>query len=367
MLKDVNNDVIGLDNLSTITIDWLSLYCLGKIKNTPEFEFIELDYSTRHFKKIHTIQYRGAQIGTTVSEPHSKILAPGSVIIKFDNKLLYSRSAKYIITKLLQKTKLKYKSITRADIARDFHRFAGNLNPQYFIQDFMKGIFIKNGRGKFQTIGEQLHENIYDYLAFGSRSTGKRIYLYNKSKELKQVGDKPHIVKFWERNGLIKEKTVWRLEFSFKGSQNKIVDLVSGLIDKIFWTDLFDIKKLWEIMSAAINDIFSFKINDGKKNKSRMPDLQLFNEIINGIKLAKIPDSEDKIKPIKTLLKNLAKEYWATDPKEYKKLFATHYTIISTAQAHNLTRYLQYVVGFNAESLSNPFHNALQYNQLKAL
>jgi len=345
------------ENPQTITLDWLSLYCIGTIKDTMDFIFIKLEYSTRQFKDVHNIYFRKNLIGVATSNPTSKIINPKAIIVKFENKLLYSKSARYFIEKFLRTTKLFFKSITRADIARDFHRFINELHPRDFIEKFLSGTYLKNGRGKFKTIGSQQQKNEYEYLSFGNLASGKKIYLYNKSKELKEVKMKDHIVQFWNKNGLDTGADVWRLEFSFKGSQNKIVDILTGLISKISWIDLFSIDKLGKILNAAIDQFFSFKINDGTKNKTRMKYLILFKMIDSGIKLMKLPDKEDNVKPIKIMLKNLVKEFDRTPDTEYKKKFSIHYSILEIAKTNFLLSYLNHFIGFNVEVLPNPFQN----------
>jgi hypothetical protein len=342
-----------MENIQTITLDWLSIYTIGKIKDSGGFVFIKEPYNTRHFKDVFKIYFKNLLIGTATARPHSKIINPLAVIVKFENDILYSKSAKYFIQKFLKSTQLLFKSITRADIARDFHTFINDLNPQRFIQDFFKMRYLKNGRGKFQTIGEQKRINVYDYLKFGSRSTGRIIYLYNKSKELKEVKNKPHIIDFWKRNGLIPEKTVWRLEFSFKGTSNKMIDTITGLITKISWQDLFNIKLLTEILTAAINQLFSFKINDDTKNKTRMKDVQLFHSHDNGIKLQKLPDREDPTKIFKTILRTLTTDYYTNGNYTEPELKNLYNTIIDIANRHKLLQYLNKTLQFQPAKLSH--------------
>jgi hypothetical protein len=340
-------------NKQVITLDWLSIYCVGTIKDIGGFIFLKQPFTTRQFKSVYQIYFKKMEIGTATAEPHSKIINPRAVIVKFSNDILYSRSARYFIEKFLRTTKLYFKSITRADIARDFHRFLNNIRPVDFISDFFSNKYLKNGRGKFQTIGTQKFNHVFDYLKFGSRTSGRVIYCYNKTKELKEVKDKPHIKQFWERNGLNTGADVWRIEFSFKGAANKIVDTISGLIDKISWVDLFKIEKLTQILNAAINQFFSFKINNGTKNKTRMSDMKLFDESDTCIKLAKLPDREDPSKIFKTILRKLSNDYYMNGDYTEEELRTLYFSIINLATRHNLLKFLKDSVQFQPAKISH--------------
>lgn len=347
----------GMENeiLQSITVDWLSLYCHGSIHDSEGFVFLKLPYSTRHFASVFEIYYKMKKIGTATAHPSSPILHPQSVIVKFENELLYSRSARYFIQKFLIATKLHYVSISRADIARDFHRFLNNLRPMDLITSFFSGKYLKNGRGTFNTYGEQRKKTVYDYLRFGSKSTGRTIYMYNKSKEMAEVREKSYIRAFWEKNGLNTGAEVWRIEFSFKGSCTKTLDFVTGLISKIHWRDLFKVDKLTSLLDAAIKQYFSFKINDNSKNKTRMEDLKLFASSDVGIKLASIPEQSDSITPIKIMLKNMVKEYNKLKPEQKKESFSLHYSITSIAAQYSLIGYLNKTVQFVFSTPENPF------------
>lgn len=342
-----------MENIQAITLDWLSLYCIGKLKDSAGFIFIKEPYSTRQFKDVFKIYFKKQEIATATARPHSPIINPRTVIVKFINDILYSKSAKYFIEKFLRATKLQFKSITRADIARDFHRFIDNLHPQVFIADFFKMKYLKNGRGKFQAIGNQMKVQVYDYLKFGSRSSGRTIYLYNKSKELREVKDKPHIMWYWERNGLFPGPDVWRLEFSFKGNTSKIVDTITGLIEKINWKELFNINTLTKILDTAINQLFSFKINDGTQNKTRMDDIKLFNSQDTGIKLMKLPEREDATKIFRTILKKLTDEYY--ENSNYSETAQRHlyFSIIDIATNHKLLKFLNKTLDFRPAKISH--------------
>lgn len=307
-----------------------------------------MEYHTRQFTKVYEIFYKSKKIGTVTAEPASKILNPKALIIKFENALLYTAALKHFVFKFLKETKLIFKSITRADIARDFLRFADETHPQEFIRKFFTGEILKNGRGKFQAIGEQKTRTVYEYLKFGSPTTGRHIYLYNKSNELREVKEKHHIRDFWKLNNLATGADVWRIEFSFKGSKNKIIDQLSGLLEKIKLEDLFNFVKLYEILNTAINQLFSFKSNDGTKNKTRMDDIKLFEEPDKTRKLISLPDQTDTTRSQRIMLKSMIKEYAETIQKDSNKAFFIEQSIVIIAARYNLMKYLREKLQFTA-------------------
>lgn len=336
---------------TAIVLDWLSIYCLGTINDTENYTFKLLDYHTRQFSKVYEIYFRSKKIGIVTAEPLSKILNAKALIIKFENSLLYMAALNHFVFKFLKETKLFFKSITRCDIAQDFLRFSNDYHPQQFIRDFFTGTNLKNGRGTFQAIGEQKSKTVYDYLKFGSRLTGRHIYLYNKSKELREVKEKQHIKDYWKLNNLDTGADVWRLEFSFKGAKNKLLDELSGLLTKISLPDLFNFEKLKEIFLTAVNQLFAFKINDGTKNKSRMKDLKLIEENEKTKKLISLPDSSDQTKTQRIILKQLVQEFNSMIQKDSNQAFFIQQCIQVITKKYRLQEFIKNKLGFQFQTI----------------
>lgn len=327
--------------LGAVTLDWLQIYCHGTIQDSENYSFKILDYHTRQFNKVHEIYYKLQKIGVCTSEPCSRIINPKAIIIKFENSLLYTAALKHFVMKFLTETKIWFKSITRCDIARDFLKFSDGTHPQQFIRNFFSGEILKNGRGNFQAIGEQKSQTVYEYLKFGSPTTGRHIYLYNKSKELRDVKEKHHIRDFWKVNQLNTGADVWRIEFSFKGSKNKVIDYLSGELAKIQLADLFSFDKIYHILSVAISQLFSFKKNDGTKNKTRMEDILIFDPIDKTKKLVTLPDNEDSKRTQRVILKQLVKEFHELSKTKTNEAFFVEQSIKALATKYRLMEYVK--------------------------
>lgn len=289
----------------SINLDWLQLNFTGHITPNYIYKITELEFQTRHFKKIYEIHKNGILIGTAATKPHSSILRPDMVLMKFDNKLLYDKLLKNYVLEFIDVFKLKFINVTRLDISIDFNRFYNNILPEKFIRDFVNCIYLKNGRGKFNIIGSQDFFNTYEYLRFGTHKSGKCIYLYNKSKEFRQVKMKHYIVDTWKENNINVDDDVWRLEASLHGNKFVLLDKDNGDYVNIDINSLFNPSFQSDLMSTCVNDMFSFKVFDGTKNKSRMKDLKLFDSFDSSKKLFKLSSDIDSNRSDKIFLKKL--------------------------------------------------------------
>ncbi len=289
-----------------ISVDWLQLFCdASEAVEAPGYLYNVESYGTSNFKKITNISLNREPFCSIASEPTSSFMPANSCIVKFKNRLLYSHDFIVQIQVFLEFSNLKVKGITRLDIAVDFNNFFDSLSPHTFIRRFLKSTYLKNGRGTFTVIGEQKFMNNYQYLRFGSKTSDVSVYLYNKTIELRQVQDKPYIKNRWKVYGIDTNVDVWRLEVSIKSQACKFVDLESGEMIKINWERLQDHDYLYNVYYSFINQNFSFKINDGFLNKSRMKNLRLFDDSRSIYKRIKLPEVTGSNQSDKVFLKKL--------------------------------------------------------------
>jgi len=262
----------------SISVDWLQIYVdATNLQFDKMYKWQLQTYQTKQFRKVYIVSYKNEELCTCVSEPTSKIIPPWAMIVKFSNRQLYGQDYCHVVDCFLEQNNLIYKSITRIDIAADFNYFYNSLCPHSFIDRFVKGTYLKNGRGKFSLIGEQHFQNSYEYLRFGSKTSEINVYLYNKTKELQEVQDKPYIRENWRLSGINENVTVWRLEISIKNKGTEYVDIETGELQKLTYKKLKDTEYLSDIYFSYLDKYFQFKVNDGTKNKSRMKKLQLFD------------------------------------------------------------------------------------------
>lgn len=275
----------------------------GGYLNTLKYDIRLLDYSTRHFKIVEEIFFRGTKLFTIARQPHSKILPTDHHLVKFDNKFLYSNHSISFGLNHLSILGLKYKNISRLDLAIDFNTFKYGLKPRNFIDKFLQGIYVHNGRAKFKIIGKQDRVNSYQYLRFGNPISKCSVYLYNKTLELNEEVFKQHIFNKWEKSGLNVNEDVWRLEISLKSQNFDIINKSDGEYEKFEIGYCQDDNKLVLLFESAINKYFHFKHKSNQKNKDRWKDVKLFDVINSNMKIDFRNDKVDSNRSDKIFIK----------------------------------------------------------------
>ena len=290
-----------------ISIDWLQVHCRGSIIRTGAYTFKKLEYTTQVFNSIEDL-YRGTQyIASICSQPKSGILHPATVIIKFINKLLYSPTLFTTVDNVLNSLGLEYKGLTRLDIAADFNSFKNGLHPENLIGKMMNMKIRKVGYTKGKVHFEQSDRMKFETLKFGSGSSPISCYLYNKSKELKDVKMKPYIVDTWKASGIDIGKDVWRLEFAIKGNNLFLKELGTGENIRV---DIWNIRNpefLKTLFYSLQTSYFRFKIPGADKNISRWKDLEILPNFTYFAERVFISECEDSTRADKIFLKKLDK------------------------------------------------------------
>lgn len=293
------------DNL-IISIDWLQLYCKStRVVASSQYEFRLQGFQTKQFRTLYEVYYRGEEFASIQAVPVSKIIPADCVIVKFKNRQLYGSNVIDIVCSFLDDCNLHYQSITRLDLAVDFNKFYQGLLPHTFIRKFIENEFLKVGQGKYTLIGEQKHAHTFDYLRFGTKTSSCNVYLYNKTKELDQVQDKPYIRKKWMVQGLDLTKDVWRLEVSVKSEGLEVVSFGTGEHLRVHYNQLSDSSYLSNVFFSYINRYFRFVINDGQKNKTRMSPIVLFQKMYGEFKPLYLPKEHGANRTDKIFVKKL--------------------------------------------------------------
>lgn len=291
---------------SVLSIDYLQLYCKRVVNTTAvEFTTITKPYQTKQFKVIEEYIFQNELFATVAHTPTSPIIPAHTHIVKISNRELYHPDLAHRVGEFLTKNGFEVLGITRIDLALDFQEFANKIDPPRMIDRFMKSKYLKVGRGKYHLIGEQKHAHTYDYLRFGSKTSPINIYLYNKSKEMKQVKEKPYIRDGWRAREFKEDTDVWRLEVSIKGSATKIVDLQTGELFNISLDILSNREHMSDVFYSLASIHFEFRHNDGQRNKNRMKAVNLLGGREQRYQLVKLPEQTNTTRADKILLKNI--------------------------------------------------------------
>ena len=271
-----------------ISIDWFQISVIisdldWTIKKVDNYQLIKEQYSTKHFRNIFTIKdIRQNKIVATITiNPNSTIINKNLGIIKFENWLMYQNYSKQFILQFLIDFDLKFNSISRVDICKDFNYFDyRKTQPQIFIKNFLSNKITKLRKSKGQVYFEQGEKLDFQYIKFGSGKSRVCSYIYNKTKELEQVKEKPHIREVWKKNNLT--GTIWRCEFRIQNFDFVLIDVetgeminYNGNLSGLNSIDILD--NATDLFYSLSNHYLKFKVVSSDSNKSRLKEFILFN------------------------------------------------------------------------------------------
>ena len=272
-----------------INVDWLQLYCHDRNREPlhllyngkSSYEFKLMAQGSRHFKEIwEVLDVDGERYAIVQRVPHSSILSADASIVQLCNRELYKPYFASVFILFLKSHGFEYKSISRLDICFDSNHLYNNLKHSTFIKKIMLGTYLKSNQNKVQwhfdsvaNVGKPMECNS---CSFGSKSSPVSTKMYNKTLEMQQVKKKPYIIESWGYNGIDVSKDVWRIEISIKSDATATIRTATGEIFRLIPDSLKQQEMLEDIFFSYANQYFSFKKNNGTKNKTRMKEVQLF-------------------------------------------------------------------------------------------
>lgn len=286
------------------------------------------------YKYSFTIKHKDFVICHVHMCPRSSALDIKGCAVKAGNRLLYSCSWSQYLHDVIDALGLKVVSLTRVDVCCDFVKFANDLLPSDFIHHYLRDTcdefpttYIRRGSNKYCCIGvkrmlsqdEKINkdslidavESSFDYIRWGSRSSGCSVYLYNKWQELKDKKSKPWILQSWIDAGIIEdpekagdpEHPVYRLELSIQAKGMNVKDVDRKAADtpaipkgkgkkkkeerlfsandyrKLSVDDFATQTRVEQTFWSYADRYFSFKICEGQKYVKDMKTLVLFDEM----------------------------------------------------------------------------------------
>lgn len=324
-----------------ISVDWLQVYARTTADTTIKNDVMlkgkhrsycvrENDIQTAMFKNVATIYIGSLPCAIIQYNPRSTKLDNRMMLIKLENRVLYSAGYVELLYDVMNALKVVYKGITRLDIAYDCCAFKGNRSPSKFINNFVskRGITAHNIRKKgseeFTCHGTKPRggEAKINYIRFGSPQSKISAYIYNKTQELKEVKDKPWIRDAWKKAGIINsDKDVFRSEISIKAEGMDIMDMAT---DKIFRLspDYLDCQeKIEMIFRIYAEKYFCFLIDGGQKRKKDFKRIELFEDhqdyVIKPIRINTSADTGRIEKICYNVLDRLSEQY--TDQSDAKR------------------------------------------------
>lgn len=321
---------------AALSIDWLSFYGVlhfdapeqeiapdPRLQQPydPDYRLPEIEgyryerqpHSTRNFRYLIFVYYFQEKVCEVQMCPTSEVLKPHSCIVKFDNRLLYSVTMWYRIGHFITYHRIEPLRVSRVDICADFTTFH-NYPCHDFICDFLSLKLRHIGRGDGQAYFHHKAKPVpdtkykmatitYSGLSFGSHSSDVRVYLYDKTKELSEVHDKPHIRDKWVAAGLVNADDyqvdrvvetkqgvhtffhnqdaphVWRLEVSIKGDGIRFKNKETGLMEEITMSALEKESMVQLYYFTMVHYYFQFvKNRPNITNITREPRIDLWGK-----------------------------------------------------------------------------------------
>lgn len=266
-----------------VNIDWLSFW--GDCCDVTDGHFYKLRETELHtniFSRTRVIEDISCrEVGTIQDKPYSDVLPEHSGILKIDNELLYHEDVIRVVKTLIVDIQFHEISVNRLDIASDFTEIHGE-SPAKFCRKLITGEYRRVGAAKFFCHGEDVQklksikkygnglwvgitdvEAVgngvqFDYIRYGKRNSPVCTYMYNKSKELEEVQDKPWIRRLWVNYRM--RSHVWRIEFSFHGNKTQTIDKETGAIfqlDCLGWEQV--IERRHEVFRTLANKYFDIR------------------------------------------------------------------------------------------------------------
>lgn len=259
-----------------ISVDWLQVCCysnsLAYLLNNDYYNKVDsLPYwlelqplETRNFARfirVHTkVGNDWRYCADILAVPRSTMLNSNIVLVKIHNRFLYSQNYIKLLYDICATFRLSIKGLTRLDLCYDCNSFHGGLKPHKFIKEFVTAEFdspryiYKVGAKQFRVYGGKSVSSTTKFsgIEFGSGKSSKRCYIYDKSRELAEVKDKPWIRQYWQENGLTSDKKthVYRAEISIKCDGMDLLNMSTG--------ELFKLSPVYLKSQPAIEKLFHF-------------------------------------------------------------------------------------------------------------
>ena len=301
-------------------LDWLEINFTGDfqgLQSNDEFKITPLEYHSRHFKTISEISWRSKKIGELKYNPYSSIIDSDIIKLKISNEWFYIEQDIRPIIYLLQSVyKLKFKSISRADIYIDCQSIKG-LTPI----DIYKGLTIKAIINKGKAFARPYHNDPRSMevtgFTIGSR-TSKNKYLrcYNKTLEMQKTS-KEYIQNHWNQIGFEANKPVYRIEVQL--NVKFWSEYLTTSKERLNWESVFSGKILAKLYKLALQNFFDLMVNIGRSEKNKNKPFEwidyqriedLYDSWIYGIVKVSRDSQKNSPRSKRIILKGLFRAYY---------------------------------------------------------
>ena len=230
-------------------------------------------------KEVHCNDYVVAHIACQPRTEHLPITAGA---LKLENSVLYLSDWYFTLTDILAVLGWVPKKFSRLDLCADFNYFIGGLLPSTFLRTYIRkqdASYIRVGSNKFCVYGlKDMHTTSYDSIRWGSRQNGVSVYMYNKSRELAEVKNKPYIRALWAKHNLSTTLDVWRVEISITSQGLGLKSASDSMLHTLFVDDFDKPEACRDIFKVYASKHFRFlKTDRSAKRKRDLKEVELLD------------------------------------------------------------------------------------------
>lgn len=302
-----------------ISCDWLQLYLHKASDFSPTepnlfgYNFLPLGYGSKVFKSLYkVIEPSGEELGILSADPYLPTMNPNTCIFKVENNVLYQSDYIARCFQFIACCGLKYKGITRIDLAYDCNELYGGLKHETLIKKYQKNEYLKIGLNRYmawmngtyklvahkrdtgerdaqnrpiktETIecitesGGSIQSHRCESITWGSRSSDIQVQVYNKSQELREVKMKHYITEYWKDCGLDLERDVWRIEIRIVNGGKSMKNLKTGETFNLSMDELITQETIEQLFHDYAKKYFRFFYRGTQKKVQQMKEIPLFS------------------------------------------------------------------------------------------
>lgn len=329
-----------------VSIDWLQIHVRIPADFNPfsqnlfGYHYRPIHHGTRTFRALFEVyEPDGVLLGILAVHPTSPVLNPLVALFKVDNAVLYEAEMVNRVFNYFSICNLRYRSITRLDICFDSNELYGGLKHQSLMENYFKREYLKIGLNKVWagidlryslSVNSKGYKNIFDNkdekkrplqnlpkveietITWGSRASDVQVQIYNKTKELKAVKMKHHIVNAWKAAGLDTERDVYRIEIRIARGGKQLKNTNNGSRFNLSLNEILNEQIIEQLFSDYAHKYFRFYRNKGMGRIQRMKEVRLFSltqqHVVRPQRLTK---KKDYSKMQKILINYLDKEIYS--------------------------------------------------------
>lgn len=268
------------------SVDWLEVFCIEDSQVCNEeyfrrqgFNVIKQPYGTRLFSEILDLcTPDGDLLYHICRKPYSKkscggVMDDNAVTVKVGNRLLYKQGCVQDFIAFLELNGYKFKNLSRVDLCCDLQYFACGLAAWHLPKKYFDRSLLKVNQPEFNAHGTDRDGAVFHSVMWGSKSSAVHSRMYDKTKEMRDVKEKPYIRDAWENVGFDPDHHVWRVEFEIR--QRTMTNKKTGEIKDLSLRELCTYQGIMEAFSRYAGHYFQWKKNTGVK-KQNCPDIKLF-------------------------------------------------------------------------------------------